>query len=40
MSKQEIRNYLIEKYGKDDGDEEEEEEKEAENEEKKDEDML
>ena len=40
MSKQEIRNYLIEKYGKDDGDEEEEEEKEAENEEKKDEDMI
>jgi protease-4 len=40
MSKQEIRNYLIEKYGKDDGDEEEEEEKETENEEKKDEDKL
>ena len=39
MSKQEIRNYLIEKYGKDDG-EEEEEEKETENEEKKDEDEL
>ncbi|MBL6679043.1 MAG: signal peptide peptidase SppA [Flavobacteriaceae bacterium] len=38
MSKQEIRNYLIEKYGKDDGEEEEEEEKE--NEEKKDEDEL
>ena len=40
MSKQEIRNYLIEKYGKDDGEEEEEEEKETENEEKKDEDEL
>jgi protease-4 len=41
MSKQEIRNYLIEKYGKDDGDEEEEEEeKKTENEEKKDEDEL
>ena len=40
MSKQEIRNYLIEKYGKDDGEEDEEEEKETENEEKKDEDEL
>jgi len=40
MSKQEIRNYLIERYGKDDGEEEEEEEKETENEEKKDEDEL
>ncbi len=40
MSKQEIRNYLIEKYGKDDAEEEEEEEKETENEEKKDEDEL
>ena len=40
MSKQEIRNYLIEKYGKDDGEEEEEEEKKTENEEKKDEDEL
>ena len=40
MSKQEIRNYLIEKYGKDDSEEEEEEEKETENEEKKDEDEL
>ena len=40
MSKQEVRNYLIEKYGKDDSEEEEEEEKETENEEKKDEDEL
>ena len=40
MSKQEIRNYLIEKYGNDDDEEEEEEEKETENEEKKDEDEL
>ena len=40
MSKQEIRNYLIEKYGKDDSGEEDEEEKETENEEKKDEDEL
>ena len=40
MSKQEIRNYLIEKYGKDDSGKEEEEEKETENEEKKDEDEL
>ena len=40
MSKQEIRNYMIEKYGEDDGEEEEDEEKETENEEKKDEDEL
>jgi len=40
MSKQEIRNYLIEKYGKDDSEEEDEEEKETENEEKKDKDEL
>ena len=40
MSKQEIRNYLIEKFGKDDSREEDEEEKETENEEKKDEDEL
>ena len=40
MSKQEIRNYMIEKHGEDDGEEEEDEEKETENEEKKDEDEL